>query len=117
MYAKTKYQGCRETASLLSADGNVEDKFSLKRLLKQSYLRTPKTKIKTKQKKKQNERKNKKSTNKRVKNMNWNFTHSKNCCDEKDAIKKDRKQLLEWYKPLANQIYKRLAPRVHKEIL
>lgn len=51
MYAKTKYQGCRETASLLSADGNVEDKFSLKRLLKQSYLRTPKTKIKTKQKK------------------------------------------------------------------
>lgn len=59
MYAKTKYQGCRETASLLSADGNVEDKFSLKRLLKQSYLRTPKTKIKTKQKKNKTKEKTK----------------------------------------------------------
>lgn len=29
--------------------GNVEDKFSLKRLLKQSHLRTPKTKKKSKQ--------------------------------------------------------------------
>lgn len=35
-----------------AADGNVEDKFSLKRLLKQSYLRTPKTKQKKKKKQK-----------------------------------------------------------------
>lgn len=107
MNAKTKCQGCREAASLLSCQWECRRSIQSQKTIEAITPQNTKNK--------QTRKNKKKSTNKKVKNMNWNVTRSKNCCDEKDAIKKDGKQLPEWQKPLANQIYQSLHPECTKK--